>query len=74
MSNGKLCDQDFEELRSACLESGELFEDPEFPADDQSLFFSKDPPFAFEWKRASEISDNPLLFEDGASRFDINQV
>ena len=74
MSNGKLCDQDFEELRSACLESGELFTDPEFPPDDQSLFFSKDPPFAFEWKRASELSDDPKLFEGGASRFDINQV
>ena len=74
MSNGKLCDQDFEELRSACLESGELFTDPEFPPDDQSLFFSKDPPFAFEWKRASELSDDPRLFEGGASRFDINQV
>ena len=74
VSNGKLCDQDFEELRSACLESGELFTDPEFPPDDQSLFFSKDPPFAFEWKRASELSDDPKLFEGGASRFDINQV
>jgi len=73
VSNGKLCDQDFEELRNACLESGELFTDPEFPPDDQSLFFSKDPPFAFEWKRASELSDNPRLFEGGASRFDINQ-
>ena len=74
MSNGRLCDQDFEELRAAALESGELFEDPEFPPDDQSLFFSKDPPYAFEWKRASEICDNPRLFEGGASRFDINQV
>ena len=55
MSNGRLCEQDFEELRAAALESGELFEDPEFPPDDQSLFFSKDPPYAFEWKRASEI-------------------
>ena len=74
MSNGRLCDQDFEELRATALESGELFEDPEFPPDDQSLFFSKDPPYAFEWKRASEICDNPRLFEGGASRFDINQV
>jgi calpain len=73
VSNGRLCEQDFEELRAAALESGELFEDPEFPPDDQSLFFSKDPPYAFEWKRASEICDNPRLFEGGASRFDINQ-
>ena len=74
VANGKLCDQDFEELRASCLDAGELFTDPEFPPDDQSLFFSKEPPFAFEWKRASEISDDPRLFEGGASRFDINQV
>ena len=74
VADGKLCDQDFETLKTASLESGELFTDPEFPPDDQSLFFSKDPPFAFEWKRASELCDNPKLFEGGASRFDINQV
>ncbi len=34
----------------------------------------QDPPFAFEWKRASELSDEPKLFEAGTSRFDINQV
>ena len=74
VSGGNLCDQDFYELRASCLESGELFVDPEFPPDDQSLYFSQDPPFAVEWKRASEISDDPRLFEGGASRFDINQV
>ena len=26
------------------------------------------------WKRASELSDNPLLFANKATRFDINQV
>ena len=26
------------------------------------------------WLRASEISDEPVLFADGATRFDINQV
>ena len=74
VSGGNLCDQDFYELRASCLEAGELFTDPEFPPDDQSLYFSQDPPFAVEWKRASEISDDPRLFEGGASRFDINQV
>ena len=70
---GMLCGQNFEELRQQCLDNGELFTDPEFPPDDQSLYFSQEPPFAFEWKRASEISDSPCLFEGGASRFDINQ-
>lgn len=71
--NGMLCEQNFEDLRQQCLDSGELFTDPEFPPDDQTLYFSQDPPFAFEWKRPSELSDNPQLFEGGASRFDINQ-
>ena len=26
-----------------------------------------------EWKRASEISESPMFFVDGASRFDIKQ-
>ena len=73
VQEGMLCGQNFEALRQECLDNGDLFTDPEFPPDDQSLYFSQDPPFAFEWKRASEICDNPRLFEDGASRFDINQ-
>ena len=70
---GKLCGQDFEALRQGCIDNGELFTDPEFPPDDQSLYFSQETPFAFEWKRASEITDGACLFEGGATRFDINQ-
>ena len=70
---GKLCGQDFEALRQGCIDNGDLFTDPEFPPDDQSLYFSQETPFAFEWKRASEITDGACLFEGGATRFDINQ-
>ena len=73
VQDGKLCGQNFEELRQGCLDNGELFTDPEFPPDDQSLYFSQETPYAFEWMRASEITDSPLLFEGGATRFDINQ-
>lgn len=66
--DGRLCGQNFEEIRQACLDNGELFTDPEFPPDDASLYFSENPPFAFEWKRASELSDSPCLFEAGSSR------
>ena len=31
-------------------------------------------PFEVEWKRASELCDDPKFFLDGATRFDINQV
>lgn len=68
IENGLFCGQNFEELRQASLDNGELFTDPEFPPDDQSLYYSQDPPFAFEWKRASEISEDASLFEGGATR------
>uniref|UniRef100_H2YVF0 Uncharacterized protein n=1 Tax=Ciona savignyi TaxID=51511 RepID=H2YVF0_CIOSA len=50
-----------------------LFEDPEFPANDNALFYSQRPSMKFEWKRPHEISENPQLFVGGASRFDIMQ-
>lgn len=43
--------QDFQKLREECLSTGTLFEDPEFPADDSSLYFSKRPDRYIEWKR-----------------------
>ena len=74
ISNGRLYGQDFESLRQECLDQGQLWTDPEFPPDNQSLYFSDKIPFNFEWKRASELVDDPQLFVGGASRFDINQV
>jgi len=57
-----------------------LWEDPDFPADDSSIYF-RNPPSVWpdiQWKRPSEICedlglDEPLLFDDGASRLDVNQ-
>ncbi len=46
----------FEELRDECLERGQLWEDPDFPAAQASVFYHQTPPFAFEWKRPS-VSD-----------------
>ncbi|XP_075214527.1 calpain-A-like isoform X2 [Lycorma delicatula] len=65
--------QDFHKLRDECLEKGVLFEDLEFPATDSSLFFSKFPNKPFEWKRPMEICNDPQLFVEGASRFDVQQ-
>ena len=41
----------FEELREECLQKGELWEDPDFPATQASVFYHQTPPFTFEWKR-----------------------
>jgi hypothetical protein len=65
--------QDFYELRNDCLARGVLFEDSEFPPADSSLFFSHRPDRHFEWKRPGEIVDNPQLFVEGFSRFDVQQ-
>ncbi|XP_017880513.1 calpain-A isoform X5 [Ceratina calcarata] len=65
--------QDFNTLRRECLSTGSLFEDPEFPADDSSLYFSKRPDRYIEWRRPMEIADNPQLFVEGFSRFDVQQ-
>nr|XP_021504479.1 calpain-9 isoform X3 [Meriones unguiculatus] len=43
--------QSFEQLRQGCLQSGSLFEDPDFPATNGSLFYSERPQVPFVWKR-----------------------
>ncbi|XP_052700302.1 calpain-B-like isoform X7 [Crassostrea angulata] len=65
--------QSYDEIKKRCQEEGCLFEDPEFDAEDSSIFFSRAPPRPFEWKRPHEICDNPVFIADGASRFDVQQ-
>ena len=44
--------QAYQTIKNKCLRDGTLFEDPEFPAVEASLFFSgKKPPRPFVWKR-----------------------
>lgn len=43
----------FLELRDKYVKKKVLFEDPLFPANDSSLFYSQTPPMKFEWKRPS---------------------
>lgn len=47
----RLPSQDYEKLRRQCIRDNTLFEDPYFPADESSLFFSQKLPFKPEWKR-----------------------
>uniref|UniRef100_A0A3B1J6U8 Calpain 9 n=1 Tax=Astyanax mexicanus TaxID=7994 RepID=A0A3B1J6U8_ASTMX len=51
----------YEELRQECLKKNKLFEDPDFPACDSSLFFSQAVPVNFEWKRPGVSSELPGL-------------
>uniref|UniRef100_A0A665WDT3 Calpain-3 n=1 Tax=Echeneis naucrates TaxID=173247 RepID=A0A665WDT3_ECHNA len=63
----------FLELRDKYVKKKVLFEDPLFPANDSSLFYSQKPSMKFEWKRPSEICENPHFIIDGANRTDICQ-
>uniref|UniRef100_A0A0K8TLH3 Putative cytosolic ca2+-dependent cysteine protease calpain n=1 Tax=Tabanus bromius TaxID=304241 RepID=A0A0K8TLH3_TABBR len=65
--------QDFYVIRNQCLASGILFEDPEFPAADASLMFSRRPDRYIEWRRPKEIADDAQFFVEGYSRFDVQQ-
>ena len=50
-------------LQAECLETGSLFEDDTFG-----------PEYNEEWKRPQDICDDPCLFDEGSSRFDVVQV
>ncbi|XP_070699757.1 calpain-5-like [Pempheris klunzingeri] len=65
--------QHYAELKSGCIKDKTLFEDPEFPATNASLFFRKPPPGVVEWKRPGDISNDPHLFVEGISSHDLNQ-
>ncbi|XP_030387750.1 calpain-A isoform X3 [Scaptodrosophila lebanonensis] len=65
--------QDYDTLLKSCLANGSLFEDPLFPASNESLLFSRRPDRHIEWLRPHEITDNPQFFVEGYSRFDVQQ-
>lgn len=66
-------DQHFLSLRESHLETGSLFEDPEFPSNDESLFCTKQSDRSYVWLRPKEICDDPHFFVEGFSRFDVQQ-
>ncbi|XP_060535466.1 calpain-C [Cylas formicarius] len=64
---------EYERIRRACLKRGELWEDPDFPATQASVFYHQTPPFQFTWKRPKDLCPKPGFIEDGLSQFDISQ-
>nr|XP_033802283.1 calpain-6 [Geotrypetes seraphini]XP_033802284.1 calpain-6 [Geotrypetes seraphini]XP_033802285.1 calpain-6 [Geotrypetes seraphini] len=65
--------QCYHELKQQCVRHKQLFEDPEFPAEDSSLFYSRSPPGRVEWKRPKELCEDPQLIVDGISAHDLHQ-
>lgn len=65
-------DQDYKVIKDECIKNKNLFEDPVFPAEDSSLFYSQKSINAI-WKRPKEINENAAFFVDGASTSDVSQ-
>jgi calpain, invertebrate len=65
--------QDFYAIRQRCLESGILFNDPNFPANSESLFPTQQLEHDYEWLRPKDICNDPQFFIDSFSRFDVLQ-
>ncbi|XP_059055293.1 calpain-C-like isoform X2 [Achroia grisella] len=63
---------DFETVKMYCLTRNELWEDPEFPAVMNSIFYFQKPPFNFVWKRPREIFMEPTFITmDNRDTFDV---
>uniref|UniRef100_A0A671SEI6 Calpain-1 catalytic subunit n=1 Tax=Sinocyclocheilus anshuiensis TaxID=1608454 RepID=A0A671SEI6_9TELE len=74
----KFLGQDFETLHAHCLQSGCLFEDETFPAQQSSLGFKELGPSSAKtkgvrWMRPTEFCTDPHFIVDGATRTDICQ-
>ncbi|XP_044200130.1 calpain-1 catalytic subunit-like isoform X1 [Thunnus albacares] len=70
--------QDFQTLKEDCLQNGSLFQDPMFPAEPTSLGFKELGSFSaktrgVEWKRPTELIEDPQFIVDGATRTDVCQ-
>ncbi|XP_041089256.1 calpain-5a [Polyodon spathula] len=65
--------QQYAALKKACQQNKELFEDPLFPAVDESLFYQGNPIGRVHWKRPKELCEDPHLFVNGISAHDLHQ-
>lgn len=60
-------DQSYQELKEQCLQQGQLFEDPEFPASDESLYYDSSAKGKVEWKRP-KVMDGCVFSPVSSSR------
>lgn len=57
---------DYDRIHRMCQKRGELWEDPDFPATQSSVFYHQKPPFQFVWKRP-KVSINYIYIYIGWS-------
>ncbi|MEM9453629.1 MAG: calpain [Myxococcota bacterium] len=62
-----------EAIQKHVQKAGRPWEDPDFPAVDASIFYSKASSRSLEWKRPKDITQNPQMFVGGGTRMDIEQ-
>ncbi|KAM4699406.1 calpain-5 [Discoglossus pictus] len=65
--------QQYYALKRECQKKKELFEDPSFPPNNDSLFYKTQRVQGVQWKRPKEIVADPHLFVDGISSHDLHQ-
>ncbi|KAH8408820.1 hypothetical protein KR009_001026 [Drosophila setifemur] len=61
----------YERILSECRAKGVLWEDPDFPAVQSSVFYYQTPPFTFQWKRIAELNDAQAVFLSEGAEFDV---
>lgn len=65
--------QIYEDLIGSLKQSGRLFEDPLFPANDKSMYTSQAAPRGIVWRRPREVRRNARFVVDGFGRCDMDQ-
>ncbi|ESO00816.1 hypothetical protein HELRODRAFT_82463 [Helobdella robusta] len=66
--------KNYDELKAECLKNGSLFEDPDFPAAESSVFYTAAKQVKLDWLRPKVIlTTEPQFIVQGATRFDIKQ-
>lgn len=66
-------DQDYNRIKSECLNSNSLFEDEYFPADDSSIARCQPINKRISWKRPHEIVSNPVFIDEYIEPNDLDQ-
>ncbi|NXY58666.1 CAN5 protein, partial [Callaeas wilsoni] len=66
-------DQNYHELKGQCIQQGRLFEDPEFPASAESLYYDSAAKGKVQWKRPKDLCEDPRLLVNGMSSHDFHQ-
>ncbi|XP_035232738.1 calpain-C-like [Stegodyphus dumicola] len=61
----------YERLKAGCFKKKELFEDPDFPATQSSVFYHQTSPFQFVWKRPTELCADPIFVDDAPEKLKI---